>query len=208
VVAGGTGLYVRALLHGLFEAPPPDQEIRRAHRATWDTEGPRALRLQLQAVDPRAAERIQPNDFVRISRALEVFQQTGTPISEMHRLHQFRPARYEAALVGVRPERAVLRERIDRRVDQMLAAGWLDEVRRLIERGFGGCRPMGALGYKQLVAHLRGELDFLEAVRQTKRDTWRFARRQLSWFSSEPEVRWIPAAPAGEDALRDLLNAL
>ncbi len=205
VVAGGTGLYVRALLHGLFEAPLPDADIRQAHRTIWETEGSQVLRERLQAVDPAAAARIQENDFVRISRALEVFQQTGRPISEMHREHQFQEGRYEADLIGVMPDRVLLRQRIDQRVDQMMEAGWLDEVRQLIDAGFEGCRPMGALGYKQLHSYLRGELDLLEAVRQTKRDTWRFARRQLNWFSSETEVRWLADADVDAAALQNML---
>lgn len=190
IVAGGTGLYVRALLRGLFDAPPPDAQLRREHERIRDAEGLEALRARLVAVDPDAAARINPNDFVRISRALEVHEQTGVPISTLHAEHCFSGARYSAALIGIDLDREVLRERIEARVDAMLAAGWLAEVEQLVAQGHGSSHPMGALGYRHLRAHLRGELDLEEAVRQTKRDTWRFARRQLNWFRAEPDVEW------------------
>ncbi len=189
VVAGGTGLYVRALLRGLFEAPPADPEIRARHQRRW-AEDPETLRRELAAVDPEAAARIDPHDLVRISRALEVYEQTGLPISALQRQHGFAEPRHPALLLGLSPPREVLRARIDARVDAMLARGWLDEVRALVAAGHGESRPMGALGYRELRGHLQGALDFEEAVRKTKRDTWRFARRQLTWFASEREIRW------------------
>ena len=190
VVAGGTGLYVRALLHGLFEAPPSDEEIRAEHRRAWRRD-PEALRRRLLEVDPEAGARIMPRDFVRISRALEVYEQTGLPITVMQQRHAFAERRYRALVVGLRPGRDELRRRIDARVDWMMAHGWREEVERLIAAGHGECRPMGALGYRHLRAHLRGGLPLEETVRQTKRDTWRFAKRQLNWFSTErAEVEW------------------
>jgi tRNA dimethylallyltransferase len=194
VVVGGTGLYVRALLRGLFSAPPSDPDLRREHQRVWSEEGPGVLRRRLGEVDPEAVARFTPNDFVRISRALEVFEQTGVTISELQRRHGFAQIRYPAVLLGLAPERARLRQHIDARVESMMRRGWLDEVRLLLRDGHGETRPMGSLGYRQLRAHLRGELDLLEALRQTKRDTWRFAKRQLNWFSHEPDVRWFEDA--------------
>ena len=196
VVAGGTGLYVRALLHGLFEAPPPDPEIRARHQAIRDQDGVVTLHAALQRVDPEAAGRINPADFVRISRALEVYEQLGRPISSLQAGHRFADRRYPAVRLGLSPSRDALRQRIEQRVDRMMAAGWLDEVRGLVQRGLGESAPMGALGYRQLRAHLQGALDLAEAVRQTKRDTWRFARRQLNWFGSEPDTTWFQGTGA------------
>lgn len=197
VVAGGTGLYVRALLHGLFDAPAPDPSIRERHARVKEERGLSALYEELRRVDAASAARINPADFVRISRALEVFEQTGRPISELQRAHGFAKERYPALWIGIAPRRDLLRERIDRRVDWMMERGWLEEVRLLLEAGYGASPPMGSLGYRQLRAHLRGELGLDEAVRQTKRDTWRFARRQLTWFRSERNLRWYeePLAP-------------
>jgi tRNA dimethylallyltransferase len=204
IVVGGTGLYVRALLCGLFEAPPADPAVRAAHQALAAERGVAWMHDELVRVDPTAASRIDTNDFVRISRALEVYQQTGTPISELHRAHAFAQRRHSATLVGLRvaPER--LRPAIDDRIDQMLAAGWLDEVRELCARGYGQTHPMGALGYRQLAAYLRGELSWDQAVWQTRRDTWRFARRQRNWFGHEKDIRWLDRASDWDRALTEL----
>jgi tRNA dimethylallyltransferase len=192
VVAGGTGLYVRALVRGLFQAPPASEEIRRRHREEAADLGVPALHRRLAAEDPEAADRIHENDLVRISRALEVLEQTGRTISDLQREHRELPPRYPAALMlGLAPDRPTLRDRIERRVHAMMEAGWLEETRALMARGYGEARPMGSLGYRQLSAHLRGELDLAEAVRQTVRDTRRFARRQLTWFKEEPGISWI-----------------
>ncbi len=191
VVAGGTGLYVRALLRGLFQAPPNDEDLRQEHRRQAAELGTPALHSRLAEVDPEAAARINENDLIRISRALEVYQQTGRPISQLQREHRQAPPRYPSLMLGVSPPREELRQRIEARVQVMMELGWLDEVRRLVDAGYGRSHPMGALGYKQLSAHLRGELDLEEAVRLTVRDTRRFARRQMTWFSAEPDVRWF-----------------
>jgi len=196
VVAGGTGLYVRALLHGLFEAPPPDPAIRARHQAIRDRDGVATLHAALERVDPEAAQRINPADFVRVSRALEVYEQSGRSISSLQAGHRFAERRYPAVRIGLSPARDALRQRIEQRVDRMMVAGWLDEVRDLVRRGLGESAPMGALGYRQLHAHLKGALDLVEAVRQTKRDTWRFARRQLNWFGSEPDTIWFQGTGA------------
>jgi tRNA dimethylallyltransferase len=206
VVAGGTGLYVRALLRGLFAAPAADPELRRAHRRSWDQD-PSTLLARLRQVDPAAAARIMPNDFVRVSRALEVFEQTGVPISTLHEQHAFAARRYPTVLVGLAPPREQLRRRIDERVERMMSLGWLTEVERLLAAGHGDSAPMGALGYRQLRAHLLEGLDLREALRQTSRDTWRFARRQLSWFSTESEIRWHEDAQEVDvEQVRDLIT--
>lgn len=190
VIAGGTGLYVRALLQGLFEAPEPSEKIRERHQRLREDLGTVAMHEQLVRLDPEAASRINPNDFMRISRALEVYEQLGRPISELHQSHRFAERRYPNVMIGLAPPRQQLRERIEQRVDQMMAQGWLDEVRHLIEIGYGASHPMGALGYRHLQQHMNRSLDLDEAVRQTKRDTWRFAKRQLSWFGTESGIRW------------------
>jgi tRNA dimethylallyltransferase len=204
VVAGGTGLYVRALLHGLFAAPSADPDLRRAHRRSWDAD-PATLLERLRQVDPAAAARIMPHDFVRVSRALEVYEQTGVPISTLQEQHAFAARRYPASLVGLSPPREGLRRRIDERIDRMMALGWLAEVERLLASGRGDSPPMGALGYRHLRAHLLEGLDLGEAVRKTKRDTWRFARRQMTWFSSEREICWHEDAEQVQvERVRDL----
>jgi len=185
VACGGTGLYLRAWLRGLFPAPRPDPAIRARHR----DEGVAAVRARLVAVDPEAAAAILPGDLVRLSRALEVYEQTGVPITELRR-RAARGLRFPVRVVGLAPPRAELHARIDARFDAMMAAGLLDEVRRLVARYGPAIRPLGALGYAQLRDHLQGLLTLEEAVRQAKRDTRRYARRQLTWFRAEPDVTW------------------
>lgn len=190
IVVGGTGLYIRALLRGLFAAPPKDDTIRRRHRELKESAGTSALFAELRQVDPESASRLDPNDFVRISRALEVHELTGEKISVLQEQHRFATVRYNAQLIGLDPG-PQLREQIERRIDQMIGAGWVAEVEALIAAGHGQSHPMGALGYRHLAEYLRGTLDLPEAIRQTKRDTWHFARRQRNWFRADPAVRWF-----------------
>ena len=192
IVVGGTGLYVKALLFGLFDAPRQDPAIRREHLRIRNEGCLQLLYSRLRVVDPDAADRIRPTDFIRISRALEVFEQTGATISSLRRVHGFSRSRYDARCLGIRPDRTDLRQRIDCRVDEMMRRGWLSEVRTLIDRGYGATHPMGALGYRGLSAALCGKLNVDEAVRQTKRDTWRFAKRQLNWFGADDSISWFP----------------
>jgi tRNA dimethylallyltransferase len=184
VIVGGTGLYFRALVRGLFEAPPSDPAIRARHEAEAAQGGIARLFARLVAVDPVAAAGILPGDLVRISRALEVHEQTGTPISELRR--QARPpAPLSLFTVILDPSLDVLRPRIGRRVDLMMAAGFLGEVRRLRAAGAGDARAMQALGYAQLGRHLDGALSLEDAVADTCRATVAYARRQRTWFRKE-----------------------
>lgn len=199
IIDGGTGLYVRALLHGLFDAPNIDPKIRDAHQKLAEHEGIAALYKRLQEVDPISAEGINSNDFVRISRALEVYEQTGKRISDLRQSHGFAENRYSAVIIGLKRDTKIAHELIDKRVDKMMENGWLQEVQSLLSKGYGDTHPMGALGYRHLYAYLRGELDLSEAVRQTKRDTRRFARRQRNWFGAESGVLWV-SDPESVDA--------
>jgi tRNA dimethylallyltransferase len=192
LVAGGTGLYVRALLHGLFEGPGADAALR----ARLTAEGAPALAARLASVDPEAAARIDKNDLRRLVRALEVFELTGKPISEHQRVHDIRraPRRYHARVVGLDPPRDELRRRIAARVDAMLAAGLLDEVRGLAAAGHDlDARAFDAIGYREARAVLRGALAEADMAETMKAATRRFARRQLGWFRSEPGVTWYNA---------------
>jgi tRNA dimethylallyltransferase len=201
IVCGGTGLYVRILLFGLFDAPPADPDLR-AELATVDLP---ELVERLRAVDPDAATRIDPNDRKRLTRAIEVHTLTGTPISEHQRRHDFRTLepRYDARLVGLAPARDDLYPRIDARVDQMIAAGLLDEVRALRDAGYAPpLRSQQAIGYAELHAHLAGAHDLARAIDLIKRNSRRYARRQLAWYRSDASVSW------SEDPARVDLDSL
>jgi tRNA dimethylallyltransferase len=194
VIVGGTGLYYRALMRGLFEAPPSDPTIRARHQAEASAAGVPALHRRLQEIDPEAAAKILPGDLVRTSRALEVFEQTGTPISELRRRAAASPPPWRVFCVILDYPLSELRARIQRRVDEMVRAGFLAEVQRLREAGFGQTRALAALGYKQLGQHLDGTLSLDDAVLQTKLTTIAYARRQRTWFRRE-EANLRPEQP-------------
>jgi tRNA dimethylallyltransferase len=194
IICGGTFLWVRALIYGLAEAPRGDDELRARHRAWAEREGRPALYARLLEVDPVTAARLAPNDFVRVSRALEVFELTGTPISQVQAAHGFREPRFQARFVGVARERDEQDALIGKRVRGMLAAGWVREVESLIERGFGEARAMGSVGYRQVAEALKAgsvgdEAGLADAI---VRATRVFARRQRTWLRDQP-VEWLPA---------------
>ncbi len=191
LVAGGTGLYIKALLAGLFQ---PDQGVRKVRprlARELTSQGLPALWARLHALDPATAERLAPGDTYRIVRALEVVEATGRPLSEWHAAHNFQDRPYETVKLGLDLPREELYLRIEARVEAMLAQGWLEEVRRLLQRYPPEIKPLQALGYRHLVAHLAGSLSLDEASALTKIDTRRYAKRQLTWFRADPEVRWF-----------------
>ena len=198
IVVGGTGLYYRALTIGLFDAPAPDESIRRRHRELAAEIGIEALHAQLGAIDPATAAAISPRDLIRISRALEVHEQTGVPVStlrERQRRVSDRPWRPYAIVLD--PPLADLRRCIAARVAAMMAAGFLDEVRALRAAGFGAaCKPMQALGYRQLGEHLDGAGTLEAAVAATIAATVAYARRQRTWFRKEVAAARLAALPA------------
>ena len=201
VACGGTMLYVRVLLRGIFEGPPADPAIReRLETEAQSLEGgSRELWERLKTVDPESCERIDPADLRRIVRALEVHELTGETMSSHQRRHDFRsvPLRFPAMLIGVAPERETLYGRINQRVDAMMAAGWEDEVKTLRDRGYGPeLRSQQAIGYSELHAYLASQRDLDDAVRLTKRNSRRYARRQLSWYRRDPSISWYEDAAA------------
>lgn len=193
LVVGGTGLYVRVLLEdfGLTETPADS-----ARRAALDAEALRlgvpALHARLAEVDPAAAARIHPNDRVRIVRALEVYARTGVPMSVQQARDAERRRCRPARKFALTASREALYRRIDARVDAMIAAGLVEEVKHLLAQGYS---PMPAslrsLGYKEMAAYLQDEVDLETAIQAIKRNTRRFAKRQLTWFRADPELIWI-----------------
>ncbi len=190
LVAGGTGLYIRALLKGL-DPLPADPAVRALLSRRWETEGRAALHEELRAIDPRAAGKIHPADKVRVVRALEIAAIAGHPPSEL-RVSWGAGGRYRVLFLALDPGRESMYARIDRRVDAMLRNGLVEEVRRLLSRGYGpDLKSMGALGYRHVAAHLLDGVSLGETVAAMKRDTRRYAKRQMTWLLREPEVRWI-----------------
>jgi tRNA dimethylallyltransferase len=197
IVAGGSGLYLKALLQGLFEGPSRDAALRsRLEQIASRFGNPRLHRL-LEHLDPHAARRTHANDRVRIVRALEVYRLTGRPITAQQSVGAT-ALEGPQLVVGLDPDRARLRDAVAQRTREMLQRGLLDEVRGLVAR-FGTAlpRPLASIGYRQAVALLRGELEPAEAEQQIVTETMRFAKRQMTWFRHQADVRWFGRA---EDA--------
>lgn len=196
IVVGGTGLWIRALVRGLVDLPKPDPAIRGALEAEAEAKGAPALHERLEAIDPLAAEKIHPNDALRIVRALEVFEQTGRPLGELRREHALGAPRYPHLFIVLDRDRDALDRAIEERLEAMLAAGWVDEVRALLERWPADARAFGSVGYAQIVAHLREGVPMDETRKRIRKVTRTYARRQRTWFRSEPGVDWRTEAAA------------
>jgi tRNA dimethylallyltransferase len=192
VVVGGTGLYIKALVYGLFESPVADEALRRRLRREADQLGAPALHRRLAQSDPQAADRIHPNDALRITRALEVLETTGRCLSSHHQAHGFKEPSVDALHFGLTLPRDQLYDRINQRVDMMLAAGLKEEVQGLIHQGYDPqLKSMQSLGYRHMTAFLQGAATWDETVATLKRDHRRYAKRQLTWFTADEAVHWL-----------------
>lgn len=201
VVVGGTGLYLRVLLRGVVDAPAANPALRAALTELADREGNSALHAKLAAVDPASAARLPAADRVRIIRALELFEATGSPASEQRAAHGFAAARYRARLVVLDPPRDELYQRIDRRTRALFEQGLVDEVRALVARGFADTAPMRAVGYAQALAVVRGGLSVEAAIADTAQKTRHYAKRQWTWFRKEPGATFLRPPARVDDVL-------
>jgi tRNA dimethylallyltransferase len=201
IVAGGTGLYLRALLEGLFVGPSRDAGLRRRLESIAERGGEARLHRLLARVDPATAARVSVGDRVRVVRALEVFRATGRPISEHHRTPAPALRGFASFQVGISPPRAGLRAAVEARAREMFARGLLKEVQGLLDRGYGTeLRPLRAIGYRQAVAVLAGKVGRAEAERDMVSDTLRLAKRQMTWFRHQASVAWYPDPEAAHAA--------
>jgi len=190
-VVGGTGLYIKALTQGLFTSPRVDLRVKEKLKHEAKEKGEAFLYQRLCEVDPGAASRIHAHDLYRTIRALEVFDSTGLPISFFREQHRFGEKPFVALKIGLDLDREGLYRRIDQRVDEMIEKGLLEEVKGLIDMGYGPeLKPMVSLGYKHMIHYLSKEIEWDEAIRQMKRDTRNYAKRQWTWFRRDPDVRW------------------
>ena len=191
VLCGGTGLYLKTLTQGLFAGPGQDRELRRSLEEEIKDKGLPVLYAQLVAIDQSVSATIHPNDRQRIIRALEVYRITGKPLSAWQKEHAFQEEPYEVLKIGLLRERADLYDQINRRSERMIEDGLLEEVRGLLTRGFGlDLKPLRSVGYRQMGAVIRGELDLSEAAVEMKQETRHLAKRQLTWFRRDSEIRW------------------
>jgi len=205
LVVGGTGLYLRALTRGLFTGPAADPALRSQLQAQEASEGKGFLHRRLREVDPEAANRLHPNDTVRLIRALEVFLTTGKPMSHWQREHGFRDRPFATLTIGLVCERETLHRRIAERCQQMLKDGLVDEVRRVWDMGYGSELPViQTIGYAQVRALLYGQCSHAEALAQMTTETRQLAKRQLTWFRAEPELQWF--APSQGREIADVVS--
>jgi len=193
LLAGGTGFYIDAVLYDYdFSGAQADPEFRQAMRQKAEQEGYETVYRMLQEIDPYAASRIHINDLKRVIRALEICRQTGTAEKLFRGLNkQFYPA-YKLLLIGLHYRRELLYQRIETRIDHMIQQGLIEEVRRLLEMGYHqGLTSMQGLGYKEIAGFLTGAYSLTEAIQLLKRNTRRFAKRQLTWFRRYSSIEWI-----------------
>ncbi|MGB5746965.1 MAG: tRNA (adenosine(37)-N6)-dimethylallyltransferase MiaA [Desulfobacterales bacterium] len=191
LVVGGTGLYIKALLQGLFQSNPADPKIRERLMKEAAENGSSRLHDRLKQVDPDTAERLHPNDAYRIVRALETIESTGRSISDHHQDHGFADEPFHALKICLQIERQKLYDRIDQRVDLMIKAGFVDEVQKLLDMGYSAdLKSMQSIGYRHIVDVIEGRLAWDEGVRTLKRDTRRYAKRQFTWFGADQEIHW------------------
>ena len=190
-VVGGTGLYIKALVHGLFKAGPLDIQVRERLQEQARLYGANFLHQKLRRYDPDTAERIHPNDAYRIIRALEVRELTGKTITAFQQKHGFKDHRFKVLKIGLHIDRGVLYDRINHRADTMIDSGFLNEVKGLLEMGYSDdLKSMQAIGYRHLIDFIKGKCSWDETMRTLKRDTRRYAKRQLTWFKADPEIVW------------------
>ena len=218
IAVGGTALYIKAMLYGLFEGPGSDEQVRSELRERAETEGSVGLHRELMAVDPVAAERINPNDSKRIIRALEVFTITGKPISSFQKqweTHDTQSLQNDTnhgwTIIGLRRQRTDTSSRINQRVKKMILAGLVDEVKSLLNEE----KPLSkqarcAIGYAEIIQYLNGRIDLKDATELTKKNSRRLAKGQRTWFKTFKNVNWLDVGPeeSSEDILRRMQQLL
>lgn len=191
IIAGGTGLYIRGIVDGLCDAPAADPKLRKRLFEEEEDAGKGHLYKRLMAVDPVSASRIKTNDTIKIVRALEVFEKSGIPISEIQGSHGFKENRYHPIMIGLTMDRAELYKKIEERVQNMVEQGIENEVRCLLNK-YGSTAPLqNGLGYKQFSGYINGLYGRDEAVSLLKRDTRRYAKRQFTWFRRDARIKWF-----------------
>jgi tRNA dimethylallyltransferase len=212
IVVGGSGLYLKALIEGFFsygseigQGPKGDEKLRERLREEESKFGLYYLFEKLKEVDPKAAQRIHPHDSVRIIRALEVYELTGKPITFLQEKGDYQPFEMDFVKIGLTLDRKKLYERIEQRVEKMIKEGFLDEVKGLKERGYSSeLKAFKTVGYQELLSYLEGKIDFPEAVERIKLNTRHYAKRQLTWFRKDKEIKWLDTEK--EDLIESMLK--
>ncbi|MBS1347903.1 MAG: tRNA (adenosine(37)-N6)-dimethylallyltransferase MiaA [Firmicutes bacterium] len=207
LVCGGTGLYINSLVtpYNFASSTDADPQIRERLRKEFTENGGEEMYQRLQQIDPQYANKIHHHDSRRLIRALEIYEASGQRPSDLQAANQ--PVKYRPVMIGLTADRARIYQLIEQRIDLMLDAGLIDEVKRLLDAGISrDAVSMQGLGYKQIAAYLAGEMDLVEAVATLKRDTRRFAKRQITWFKRDPRICWFDIDQYLEEG--ELVNAV
>lgn len=206
IVVGGTGLYLRALLEGLFAGPARSEELRARLRERAVERGAEYLHKLLQRLDPAAAQSIHANDVPKVIRALEVSLSARRPMTDMWRQGRDPLRGFRSLRIGLNPERGALYERINGRAREMFSAGLIEETRALLEKYGNAARPLGSLGYKQAQQYLAGEITLEAAIAAAQQGHRNYAKRQMTWFRREPEVHWLQGFGSDDAVQRKCLE--
>jgi tRNA dimethylallyltransferase len=208
-VVGGTGLYIKTLLGGIIPSPPSNPILKEKLKQEWETDGGGKLYARLKDLDPESAEKIHPNDQFRIIRALELFQLTKRKASETRKSHRFGQKTLNALKFCLKWDREELYDRINERTVMMFKNGLIEETEKLLKMGYSPeLKSMGAIGYRHAVKYIQGTWSYDIALENMKKDTRRYAKRQITWFKADPEVRWIhpEEAPDAVELIKALLR--
>ena len=201
LIVGGTGFYLKALVHGVFPSPDPDPALRQRLQAEFAEAGGQELHQRLQAVDPESAAQIHPNDPVRLVRALEYYEQTGKRISEERAKHHFQEMRYQVVQIGLTRDRDALYNDINQRVVAMMSEGWREEAYHLYNKWGGEIPAFQMIGYRQLRESFEGRLAETDVVTSIQQASRHYAKRQLTWFRSDESIQWVDSDEGQEDTL-------
>jgi len=194
LLIGGSGLYIRGIISGIDPVPDKNKELRKRLKEDIENHGLEKYYLKLKKIDPHYAKKISENDQRRIIRALEVYEITGAAFSSLQNIWKNKKSEYKTVLIGITLDRKKLYDNIDKRVDRMLENGLVGEVKKLIDNGYENCHSvLQAVGYKEVLKYLKGEITFEECSGYIKRNTRRLAKKQMTWFNSEPKINWIRA---------------
>jgi len=194
LLVGGSGLYIRSVVNGIDRVPDENRKIRNKLKEEIKKYGTLKYYLKLKELDSEYAEKISENDIRRIVRALEVYEVTGLPFSSFQKAWKNKNYSYNAILIGVKMGRETLYSRIEERVDSMFEKGLVEEVKALIDKEYGGCRSVSqAVGYKEVIKYIKGEITLEDCIAEVKKNTRRLAKKQITWFKTEPKINWIRA---------------
>jgi len=209
IIVGGTGLYVDCLVEGIeFQEVEIDLEYRNTLKEIAEKEGLQTLYNKLKEIDPISADRISPNDFKRISRALEVYKTTGKTITEQNRLSKLKGVKYDYIMFGLNMKRELLYDRINKRVDLMIEQGLIQEVEDILKRYGEFPTSMQALGYKEVKQYIEGNYTKDEMIDKLKMETRRYAKRQLTWFRRYKQINWLDATEGVDNNIRKIITRI